>query len=94
MPIFRRKPEVIKATQYVEYGKLVPGMCNSTTCYSQVCNEPHVHTIHDNQLVRLEIGDWVVPEADGEHFYLVKPDVMAKTYDRVPEMCPSCGQKE
>ena len=80
---FIKKPIVIEAEQYVEYGKLVIGMCNSLSCFSRVCKEPHVHTIHDNQIVLLEIGDWVVPETDGVHFYPIKPDVMEKTYDRV-----------
>jgi hypothetical protein len=31
---YRRKPVEVMAEQYVEYGRLVRGMCNSTSCYS------------------------------------------------------------
>ena len=78
---FRRIPLVIDAVQYTEYGKLVTGMCNSRSCYQEVCNKPHVHTIHDNQLVLLDVGDWIIPEPDGEHFYPCKPDIFDKTYE-------------
>lgn len=64
-----KKPVVIEAEQYTEYGKLVKGMCNSRSCYTSGNTEPHVHTIHDNQLVNLKIGDYVIPESDGKHFY-------------------------
>ena len=34
MTKFRKKPVVIDAVQYKEYGKLVKGMCNSRSCYT------------------------------------------------------------
>lgn len=90
MPKFRKKPIVIEAEQYTAYGKLTKGMCNSQSCFLAGNDKPHVHTIHDNQIVLLEVGDWIVPEADGEHFYPIKSDTLATTYDRVPELCPAC----
>ena len=83
MKKYRKKPVVIEAEQYVEYGKLVKGMCNSRTCFSRVNNKPHVHTIHKGQTVDLEIGDWIIPENDGKHFYPCKPDIFEMTYDEV-----------
>lgn len=80
---YRKKPVVIEAEQYTEYGKLVKGMCNSVSCYTSGNTEPHVHTIHDGQIVNLEIGDYVIPEPDGEHYYPCKPDIIAKTYEQV-----------
>lgn len=82
MPKFRKKPVVIEAVQYVEYGKLVKGMCNSMSCYSAGNTEPHVHTIHNSQIVLLEVGDFIIPEPDGEHYYPCKPDIFAATYER------------
>ncbi len=79
----RRKPLEIEAVQYVEYGKLVKGMCNSQSCFGAGNSEPHVHTAHANQIVNLEIGDFVIPEMDGEHYYPCKPDVFVKTYEPV-----------
>lgn len=83
MPKFRKKPVTIEAEQYLIYGKLVKGMCNSRSCYADGNNIPHVHTIHQNQIVNLEIGDWVIPEPDGVHYYPIKPDILKNTYDEL-----------
>ena len=83
MPKFRKKQVIIQAEHYDEYGKLVRGMCNSQTCYTHGNTEPHVHTIHDNQRVLLKVGDWIIPEPDGEHFYPCKPDIFRATYEEV-----------
>ena len=80
---YRKKPVVIEAEQYIEYGKLVKGMCNSRSCYQDGNIEPHVHTIHNNQVVNLEILDYIIPEPDGVHFYPCKPDIFKKTYEPV-----------
>ena len=80
MTRFIKKPVEIVAEQYVEYGRLVKGMCNSQTCFSSGNNAPHVHTIHGSQIVNLEVGDWVVPEPDGIHYYPIKPDILKATY--------------
>jgi len=80
---YRKKPIVIEAEQYTKYGQLVKGMCNSTICFEKGNDKPHVHTIHNNQIVNLEVGDWVIPELDGEHFYPCKPDIFKKTYEEV-----------
>ncbi len=80
---YRKKPVIIDAVQYVKYGELVKGMCNSRSCYASGNLEPHVHTIHNNQIVNLEVGDYVIPEPDGEHFYPCKPDIFEATYEKV-----------
>lgn len=78
---YRKKPLIIDAEQYVEYGKLVKGMCNSLSCFASGNNKPHVHTIYENQIVKLEVGDFIIPELDGEHYYPCKPDIFAITYE-------------
>ena len=83
MATYRKKPVVITAEQYVEYGKLVKGMCNSQTCYSSGNTEPHVHTIHDNQMVLLAVGDFIILEPDGKHFYPCRPEIFEETYEKV-----------
>lgn len=83
MTKFRRKPTVIDAVQYTGYGKLVRGMCNSQSCYTSGNNRPHVHTIHAGQIVLLTVGDWIIPEPDGIHFYPCDPVVFAATYEAV-----------
>ena len=83
MAKFRKKPIVIESEQYIKYGVLVHGMCNSRSCFAEGNDKPHVHTIHNNQMVNLEIGDWIIPEPDGQHFYPIKDDIFKKTYEPV-----------
>ena len=82
---YRKKPGEIEAEQYIKYGGLVKGMCNSASCHSSGNREPHVHTIHKGQIVNLEIGDYIIPEQDGKHFYPCKPDIFEATYEEVKE---------
>lgn len=79
MAKFRKKPVVVEAAQFVlgEDERAVPGVCR---CYG---GWPHVHTIHSNQPIALESGDWILPEPDGEHYYPVKPDIFVATYEPV-----------
>lgn len=83
MKKYRRKSTDIEAEQYTKYGILVHGMCNSVLCYESGNKEPHVHTIHNNQMVVLEIGDWVIIEHDGIHAYPCKPDIFKQTYEEI-----------
>jgi beta-galactosidase beta subunit len=80
---YRKKPIIIEAEQYVEYGKLVKGMCNSKHCFALGNDQPHVHTIHNNQLVNLALGDFVIPEPDGVHYYPCNSDIFAATYEAI-----------
>jgi hypothetical protein len=82
---YRKNPVIIEAEQYIKYGKLIKGMCKSRSCYSEGNQEPHVHTIHNNQIVLLEVGDYIIPEPDGEHFYPCKPDIFERTYEKLKE---------
>jgi len=85
MSKYRKKPVIIDAVQYIKYGVLVKGMCNSRSCYTDGNNQPHVHTIHNNQVVNLEIGDWIIPEPNGVNYYPVKPDIFKDTYEEVSD---------
>ncbi len=80
MPKFRKKPVIIEAEQYSKHGRLVKGVCDKLHCFD---TEPHLHTIHNGQVVFLETGDWIIPEPDGEHYYPCKPDVFRATYEEV-----------
>ena len=83
MARYRKKPIVIEAEQYSAYGCLAKGMCNSQSCCVVGNNQPHVHTIHNGQMVLLEVKDWIIPEPDGIHFYPCKPDIFEATYEKV-----------
>ena len=87
MAKYRKKPVIIYAEQYTKQNIFINGMCNSTSCFTKGGDntKPHVHTIHNNQMVLLEIGDYVIPEPDDEHFYPCKPDIFEQTYEKVKE---------
>ena len=85
MAKYRKKPVVIEAVQYTEYGKFVKGMCNRQSCYAASNCNPHVHTIHDDQMVDLAVGDWIIPEPDGIHFYPCKANIFERTYEQVEQ---------
>ena len=77
---YRKKPVEIEAVQYLKYGCLVKGMCNSRSCYSSGNNKPHVHPIHHNQIVNLEIGDWIKKEVT---CWLLRSDSAQVAIDRI-----------
>jgi hypothetical protein len=79
---FRKKPAVVEADQWWP-GRDVAGVC---TCLSDECGRaPHVHTAHGGYAVRLEDGDWVIPEPNGDGHYPCKPDIFQATYEPVPD---------
>lgn len=93
---FRKKPVVVEAHQWIGPDILVPGVMRE--CGFRGCTFdpsfgvflPNAETRHmvvtaHGQAVYLEPGDWVVPEPDGVHFYPVKPDIFAATYEPVDE---------
>lgn len=75
---FRKKPVVLEAEQYLVGLPEPAGVCRCA-----IEPRPHLHTMHEGQLVVLADGDWIMPEPDGAHFYPCKPDVFAATYEAV-----------
>jgi hypothetical protein len=90
MATYRKKPVIIEAEQFrgarpgqdtLEWIQGFPkGVCFKGCGGSKF---PHLHTIHQGQVVDLADGDWVIPESDGEHFYPCKPDVFEATYEPI-----------
>jgi hypothetical protein len=78
MSMFIKRPVIVNVEQYHPFSLGdIPGVCH---CDSQK-DGAHLHTIHKDQVVRLEDGDWVIPEMDGKHFYPCKDSVFQKTYE-------------
>lgn len=77
MPRYRKKPVVIDAEQFVN------GVSDPVGVFRREEDaSPYVVTIH-GQRCYIEPGDWIIPEPDGVHFYPVKPDIFAATYEPV-----------
>lgn len=80
---YRRKTTIIEAVQYRGNLSIIPrGVCRKA-CLDGEWVKPHVHTMHNNQAVILEDGDWILPEPDGIHFYPCKPEIFSATYEAV-----------
>ena len=97
MPKYRKKPVVIEAIQWTgnnhremwdfltgEVDNLMKahgeGFCID---HNRVKGGLILKTIHQDQEVAVEIGDWVIPEPDGIHYYPCKPDIFDATYEKV-----------
>lgn len=77
MPRFRKRPVIVTAWQYVGVESLgQPGV------FVDEEDRHYVVTIH-GQRAYLAIGDWVIAEPDGLHFYPCKPAIFAATYEPV-----------
>lgn len=86
--LYTRTPKTIRAEQFRRSHPLPPGVCIGTGCLVQLRSTmsfPHVHTIHQEQVVVLEDGDWVVPERDGVHYYPIKDAEFRASYKPIDE---------
>lgn len=91
MAKFQKKPLIVEAEQFLGCGwyeaRGLPYPRGHCLCDAGkvISDSPHshVHTIHDGQVVLLSVGDWIIAEPDGEHFYPCRPDIFAETYKPV-----------
>lgn len=74
MPKYRKKPVIVDVVGQFDGNMLLEGMD------FDMCGA-FVRTMHNNQQVYVEKGDWILPEPDGEHYYPVKDEVFQKTYE-------------
>jgi hypothetical protein len=95
MPLFKKKPVVIEAEQFVftEAGlKRLYEFCGSALGnYAKPHGRPaeiQVGTLEDGDHFRTvhvaTEGDWIIKGVQGE-FYPCKPDIFEQTYERVEE---------
>ena len=84
MAQYRKKPVVIDAEQFFYDGPRVRGVFYPDLSEDgrTWIGDAFVITIHD-QRVYLQSGDWIVAEPDGEHYYPVKQDIFAASYEAV-----------
>lgn len=82
MAQYRKKPVVIDAEQFFYDGPRVRGVFYPDLSADRRTwiGDAFVITIHD-QRVYLQSGDWIIAEPDGEHYYPVKPDIFAASYE-------------
>jgi len=78
MPLFRKKPVVIEAEQFLD-GMTVEGMCANIACPTL---QPHVHTLEGP--LHVSDNDWIICGVQGE-YYPCKPDIFEATYEAASE---------
>lgn len=97
MAQYKKKPVIIEAIQFdgENYDEIISftkgnavlktfvGGDEKGVGHPQGYRKFTITTIHQNQKVDLVKGDFVIPEADGVHFYPCKPDVFEETYEAV-----------
>lgn len=77
---YRKKPIVIEAEQFF-MNQPLPFRDRSAVAFDG--ENFYLETMHKNQKVILEDGDWVIPEPNGVNFYPCKPDVFEQTYELI-----------
>ena len=84
MSKYRKKPVVIEATQWLQYGDhpLVEKYKNQQGIIKGIGPYGWITTLEGGHIV--SPGDWIITGVNGEH-YPCKPDIFAKTYDAVEE---------
>ena len=82
MSKFRKRPVVVEAVQFFPELYPWPNGVHSEQDGLSASGKCFVVTIH-GQRAYLDIGDWIIMEPDGEHFYPCKPDIFEATYEPV-----------
>lgn len=86
MTLYRRIPTTIEAHQFTDPLNPPPGVQYQTIDYGtdEERGYFYVVTIH-HQKTPIRLGDWILPEGDGIHFYPCKPDIFESTYEEVED---------
>ena len=84
MPLFRKRPIVVKAEQWQEFNAKAREIgvcdCDPVNWYNTKYSFLHVHTLEG--YVPTQPGDWIVTGTAGEK-WPVKDYIFKKTYERV-----------
>lgn len=91
MPMFRKKPVVVEAVNWIEMPrKEFEAWCPTATCHQDDSCRPYLKIKTLEGVMQADEGDWIIKGVKGE-FYPCKPDIFAATYDAVPEPKPDDG---
>jgi len=75
MAKYRTKPMIKEASQFLGVGHPLPeGVLLDFASY------PYVVTVH-GQKTYVKVGDYIVTEPDGIHYYPCKPDIFEKGHE-------------
>lgn len=78
MPMFRKKPIVIEAQQYLESADALPFDDLGVLDFDEDEDRQKIKTLEG--WLTVSDGDWIIQGVNGE-FYPCKPDIFEKTYE-------------
>ena len=78
MPMFRKRPVVIEARQWIGTNSDDLMEWSGGLVYYTPFSGCNVHTLEG--IMRADLGDWIIRGVQGE-FYPCKPDTFAETYE-------------
>ena len=85
MPLFRKKPVIIKARQFTKDKNSVTAILSFAIVDGECKVKIDLGCLLIDTLegeMRASIGDWIIRGVNGE-FYPCKPDIFEKTYEEV-----------
>ena len=82
MPMFRKKPVVIEAVQYLGDTTELPYEMGVTITHSLKGGSCFLHTLEGE--MECQVADWIIKGVKGE-LYPCKPDIFAMTYEPVTQ---------
>lgn len=81
MPLYRRKPTVVDAEQFTDPDNPPRGVI----FFGRLALEPFMVVTMQGRSVPVDVGEWIVAEDDGVHFYPIDDEVFRKLYEAVGE---------
>jgi hypothetical protein len=78
MPFFKRLPTVVDAEQFTDVDNPPRGV------QSSLYVGHYVETIQ-HRTVSVDVGEWIIQEADGQHYYPIADDEFKRLYAPVEE---------
>jgi hypothetical protein len=80
MPIFKRKPTLVDAEQFLDPDNPPRGVEITHLDDPSMNRRHHVTTMQGRQ-VDVSVGEWIVAEADGVHFYPIANAEFERIYE-------------
>jgi len=78
VPEFRRKPTTVQAEQFTDYTR----PCAGVKIGQDDRTSPHAYVITmQGRKVEVSIGEWIVAEPDGEHYYPIADAEFRRIYE-------------
>jgi len=80
MALFKRKPTTVDAEQFEDYTR----PCRGVRTNNETAPTPTAYVVTmQKRIVPVSVGEWIIAEADGEHFYPIADAEFKRIYEPV-----------